>query len=82
MVLKLRIPHSMSNEARPHETEVNVQARMIAKSATGQVLILCLMGSLAGCVAMPDERVRPFGFDYVEPVRVAELLDQFRQIKL
>lgn len=36
------------------------------------MLVLFLVGSLAGCAAMPDERVRPFGFEYVEAAKVAE----------
>ncbi len=36
------------------------------------LLVLFLMVSLAGCAAIPDERVRPFGVEYVEPAKVAE----------
>ena len=59
-----------------------MQAKIRAGIITGQVILVGLLARLAGCVAMPDERVRPFGFDYVEPVKVAELLDQSRQINL
>ncbi len=48
-----------------------MQPRMIARSAIRQMLVLCLMSILAGCAAIPNERIKPFGFDYVEPAKVA-----------
>ncbi len=46
-----------------------MQAKIRAGIIIGQVV---LVGLLAGCAAIGDERVRPFGFEYVEPAKVAE----------
>ena len=37
-----------------------------------RIVLLGLLVCLAGCAAIPDERARPFGFEYVEPAKVAE----------
>ena len=41
------------------------------KVALGAVLF-CLLGTMLGCAAIPDERNKPFGFSYVEPSKVTE----------
>ena len=41
------------------------------KAALSGVFI-CLLGILAGCAAIKDERHKPFGFSYVEPSKVTD----------